>query len=482
MALVTFSASAQIQQAWVARYNNGITNGTNQAVKMVLGPAGNIYVTGFSQNADTNLGYVTINYAPNGNQFWASRFDSTNYPSATPTALALDSSNDVFVTGSALTVKYDPNGNQLWTAPYAGTALAVDTYRNLIVTGISATFGTVKLNPSGSNLWLATYPSTYGLGIAQQVITASDSSIYVAGNYTFNCDTYGCYHDLLLIKYTANGSQLWTTQWGQGQFSNVQIAGAVLDSTNNLYLVGDFFGGPGTAFITFNFTTDGAMVWTAYPDNGTGPATGLALDRGTNIVLVGQDAYKYNGDYSYYYSAFKLNSAGATMWTNHYPQPPFGSSAATSIALDSASNAYVTGYSPGTNTANDIVTIKYDPNGNQIWLQRYASPGNGNAAGNAIAVDNNGNVYVTGYDTTPAGGTEIVTIKYSPVTLQRRSDGTVILQAQGSPGETFDIEASENLLNWLDLGIATADTNGLMQFEDTNAPNYPARFYYTSPQ
>jgi hypothetical protein len=46
---------AQIQQAWVAHYNNGITNGTNQAVKMVLDPAGNIYVTGFSQNANSQL-------------------------------------------------------------------------------------------------------------------------------------------------------------------------------------------------------------------------------------------------------------------------------------------------------------------------------------------------------------------------------------------------------------------------------------------
>ncbi len=128
------------------------------------------------------------------------------------------------------------------------------------------------------------------------------------------------------------------------------------------------------------------------------------------------------------------------------------------------------------------MTIKYDPNGNQIWLQRYSSPINGNAAGNAIAVDNNGNVYVTGYDTTGAGGTEIVTIKYSPVTVQKRSDGTVILQAQGSPGESFDIEASTDLLNWLDLGSVLADTNGLMQFDDTNAPAYPARFYYTTPQ
>jgi len=170
------------------------------------------------------------------------------------------------------------------------------------------------------------------------------------------------------------------------------------------------------------------------------------------------------------------------MWTNHYPKPPFGSSAATAVATDSVNDVYITGYSSSTYGVNDVVTIKYDPNGNLIWLQRYSSPGGGNASGNAIAVDNSGNVYVTGYDTTAAGGTEIVTIKYSPVSLQRRSDGTVILQAQGTPGETFDIEASEDLLNWLDLGSALADTNGLIQFDDTNAPNYPARFYYTTPQ
>jgi len=32
------------------------------------------------------------------------------------------------------------------------------------------------------------------------------------------------------------------------------------------------------------------------------------------------------------------------------------------------------------------------------------------------------------------------------------------------------------------VGSATTDTNGLMQFADTNAPNYAARFYVTNPQ
>jgi hypothetical protein len=115
-------------------------------------------------------------------------------------------------------------------------------------------------------------------------------------------------------------------------------------------------------------------------------------------------------------------------------------------------------------------------------LQRYNAYNIGNAQGNAIAVDKNGNVYVTGYETLPGGGTGIVTIKYSPVVLQRRSDGAFILQAQGSPGENFEIEASQDLQTWLDLGSIFADSNGLAQFTDTNAPAYPARFYLANPR
>jgi hypothetical protein len=181
-------------------------------------------------------------------------------------------------------------------------------------------------------------------------------------------------------------------------------------------------------------------------------------------------------------SAIELNTNGSTVWSNLYPAAYSGQGAGMAIALDSANNVYVTGWSQGTNSANDIVTIKYDNNGAQSWVQRYNGPGNGNDAGNAIAVDNNGNVYVTGYDTTTAGGTEIVTIKYSPLVLQRQSNGTVLLQAQGSPGENFTIQASADLQSWLDLGSVTADTNGLMQFAYTNASNFNARFYATSPQ
>ncbi len=248
-------------------------------------------------------------------------------------------------------------------------------------------------------------------------------------------------------------------------------------------------GGPSNVFVlendywpysTYSYTSDGSLLWAANnpTDNSNGQAHELVVDSAGNDLITGENAFSY----TFSYGTYKLNTNGAYTWTNIYPTVVGNPSAATSIAVASANNSYVTGYSPGASGTNNIVTIKYDPNGNQVWLQRYSSPGGGNAAGNAIAVDNNGNVYVTGYDTTAAGGTEIVTIKYSPVTLRRRSDGTVILQAQGSPGESFDIEASQDLLNWLDLGTFLADTNGLLQFDDTNASNYPSRFYHTTPQ
>ncbi len=69
--------------------------------------------------------------------------------------------------------------------------------------------------------------------------------------------------------------------------------------------------------------------------------------------------------------------------------------------------------------------MKLDSNGNQLWVQRYNGPGLGNA-GNAIAVDNSGNVYVAGYETETNGFTSMILIKYSPVALQKQTNGSVI--------------------------------------------------------
>jgi len=486
------SARAQIQQAWVAHYNNGIANGTNQAVKMALDSAGNIYITGVSENTNSQLGYVTIKYAPNGNQIWVSRYDSGTYPTATPAAMVLDSSNTVIVTGSALTIKYDPNGNLVWTAPYAGTALACDGIGNIYVGGFGTNFNTVKLAPEGTNSWLTTY-NDVGPTISQSVLVDNGNNVYVSGLDSYQWVSTSEYNPdegyfavaLTTIKYDSNGNQIWeASQADGGSSGSVVIGGASLDTANNLYLVANF-GAIGNDYVTLKYASNGNPQWMRFFGPGNGGAFGLSLDSASNVLVTGQYPHDYP---NLAYGTEAVDTNGNEVWISYYPQvviprqSPGIVNSANGIATDANNNAYVTGYSPGTNSLNDIVTIAYGPNGNQLWLQRYNGPGNGNDVGNAIAVDNSGNVYVSGYDTTTAGGTEIVAIKYSPLILQPRSDGSVLLQAQGAFGESFEFLGSTDLLNWVNLGSVAADSNGLAQFTDTNAPNYPARFYNTSPQ
>ena len=490
----SLSVSAQIQQAWVAHYNNGITNGTHQAVKMALDSAGNIYITGFSQNTNGNLDYVTIKYAPNGNQLWAARFDSTNTATAKPAALALDPSKGVIITGSALTIKYDSNGNQVWTAPYAGTALALDPAGDAYVTGFGTNFNTVKLDPTGSNLWVSTFSESAGPTISQAVLVDSAGNVYVSGLDTFvyargASGRFQGFVALTTIKYDPDGNQVWkaTTQGGDFNATSLKVEGVALDSENNCCVAAQFYPQV-NQYSVYKISSNGAAIWSAVnPDASCGSdlVHGLAIDRTGEVFVTGQTCYFAPNDAyaTFEYGTYKANTNGSWIWTNTFPPVPVQPSVATSIAVDNVNNVYVTGYSFGTNSGNDIVTIKYDNNGNQIWLERYNGPANGDDEGNAIAVDTNGNVYVTGYATVAGGGTEMVTIKYAPgPLLQKQSNGSILLQAVGAAGQNFDIQASTNLQTWQDLGTNTADTNGMLQYTDTNAPLFDRRFYLTIPQ
>jgi hypothetical protein len=479
----SFSASAQIQQAWVAKYNNGITNGNHQALKMALDNAGNIYVLGVSANANTNTGYVVLKYAQNGNQIWAARYDSTNFPSATPTGFAVDSGSNVVVTGSAVTLKYDADGGLLWSAPYAGLAIAVDRSQGIYITGISNSFTTAKFSPSGSNVWTASWQG-YPYPNLSQVIAVDSSNVYVAGReMTSNFRIQGW--DVALLKYDlASGKQIWEEAYGQSliEFGYGEMEDLVIGASGRVYLEAYLPALPEQCQ-TLVYNSDGSLIGaSSNPTEGvTVQMYGLAVDTAGNVLITGN-----NGVPDFYwgcnYGTIKLDTNVNFVWGEFYPSSRIGVSVATSIALDAGNNVYVAGYSAITDTNFDVATLKYDSDGNQVWLQRYDGPGHWNDAGNAIAVDNSGNVYVAGYETETNGFTSMILIKYSPVTIQKQSDGSVVLHAYGSPGESFDLQASTNLQTWQDLGTIAADTNGVLLFDDTNAAMFPSRFYYAVPK
>src|SRR5205823_186919 len=105
------------------------------------------------------------------------------------------------------------------------------------------------------------------------------------------------------------------------------------------------------------------------------------------------------------------SNSGAPLWTNRLGGPAGSGDA---IAVDRSGNVFVTGIS-GNGTNSDYLTVAYSNQGMPLWTNRYNGPGNSNSLedrATAIAVDSAGNVFVTGW----SAGTDsddFVTIKYS---------------------------------------------------------------------
>jgi hypothetical protein len=107
------------------------------------------------------------------------------------------------------------------------------------------------------------------------------------------------------------------------------------------------------------------------------------------------------------YVTLKYNSDGQQEWVARYNGPGNHVDDAYAIAVDDSGNVYVTGDSGGTDSADDCATIKYNSDGQQQWAMRYNGAGNFVDYAETIAVDNAGNVYVAGQS-----DFDYVTIKY----------------------------------------------------------------------
>jgi hypothetical protein len=226
-------------------------------------------------------------------------------------------------------------------------------------------------------------------------------NVYVTG---FSVGT-GTASDYATVKYNANGVQQWVAGYnGPGNGFDQAISLAV-DKDGNVYVTGESNGsGTGLDFATIKYNVNGLQQWVARyngPGNGddglnfTGPAfpQRLAVDNSGNVYVTGPSLGNGTG---VDYATIKYNNAGMQEWVARYNGPLNGFDAAASLAMDKNGNVYVTGVSEGIGTGNDFATISYNANGVQQWVTRYNGPVNNNDAARDITLDTDGNVYVTG--------------------------------------------------------------------------------------
>ena len=366
-------------------------------------------------------------------QAWVQRYDGPGNGADYAYAVAVDHINNVIVTGTSwsgtssdyATIKYSSSGVPLWTNRYNGTgngddqanAVVVDGNNDVLVTGYSLLIGfngdyaTIKYSSAGAPLWTNRYNGP-GNGDDQANAVAVDTSNNVI--VTGYSDGGASSHDYATIKYSNAGVPLWTNRYnGPGSGYDGATALAV-DGSNNVIVTGYADGGGSSSdYTTIKYSSAGAPLWTNRyngPGNGVDQANAMVVDGSNNVIVTG---YSDGGASTYDYATIKYSSTGIPLWTNRYNGPANGDDEAVAVAVDNSGNVIVTGYSVGNGSSYDYATILYSSAGVPLWTNRYNGPGNGNDYTKSLAVDGSGNVVVTGYSFGGPSTNDYATIKYS---------------------------------------------------------------------
>ena len=166
--------------------------------------------------------------------------------------------------------------------------------------------------------------------------------------------------------------------------------------------------------------TQAAQEWverfTSAGNNAEG-VNDMFVDQQGNVYVTG---YQKQGGNPYGYRiesvTIKYNNQGVQQWIQNYRAVDTNGAFTRAIHVDAAGNVYVTGesavYSGG---GNKMLVIKYSPGGTQLWSYLFQYGGNTYCGGYDIVTDLTGNVYVTGeYYTNVSTLNNMFIAKFSP--------------------------------------------------------------------
>ena len=266
---------------WKNEFNNpNYYYSYDYAVDLVVDGAGNVFVTGNTNNQYLNgyryQDYGTIKIDPNGTTQWFNSFDLMNdyygyfygnYDDAK--AIAIDASGNVAITGYCRnnylgsghdinTVCYDNNGNRMWLNSYNGPSYSND-YGYDITTDGSGNFYiggsqynnnggdnmvAIKLDQSGNQQWISEYNgASNNTDQAYNIALDSNSNVYLSGN-TYNNNQQ---MNFGVVSFDNNGTQLWAIEYnGSGSgYDYLNKKALAVDSTGSIYITGRVYGASG---------------------------------------------------------------------------------------------------------------------------------------------------------------------------------------------------------------------------------------------
>ena len=425
--LTLFSAvysNAQVVQNWTS----GLPSGSYNTHTIATDSQGNIYSVGnyngtardfdpgtgvFNMSSFSNSMYI-LKLDASGNFVWAKEIGGpTTYAITSATAIAIDASDNIYVSGSTDSVI----GTNIDFDPGTGTSNVTNPTGHYVMY-------ILKLDSNGNHIWDAQFHNpantSYDLDTVQAMKIDASGNVYATGGFNGTVDfdpgsgvsnltsvTGTLSTEIYILKLNSSGNLVWvkalqnnatTTDTKVDKGYSVDV-----DSSGNVYSVGYF--------------------WQSIDaDPGTGVHSLVGYTSSNPVLSAGNVLY-----------VSKLDASGNFVWAynlvgDHNLQ------FLPSMAVDGSNNIIVSGYIAGnTSTLTDFdfgagtayisstsgpFVLKMDASANFIWVKSTASITTAISAqsyGTGLTLDAAGSIYTTGgiysgtYDFDPSAATTLIT-------------------------------------------------------------------------
>jgi hypothetical protein len=241
-------------------------------------------------------------------------------------------------------------------------------------------------------------------------------------------------NDIVLIKYAADGTLLWTRTYDGPAHLTDQAKAVVVDKDGNIYVGGtSYTSASAKEFILLKYNAAGTLQWayTAAPGGNVNNFGGLGIDGNDNVYLAGSCAI---GGGATNIVLIKIAPTEAVQWTKTYN---FAAKAdvAEALVVDTYGHSYLCGYSTNPSNRRRGLVMKHSADGTLNW-KYFAYDAGKDIDLACIKIDASANVYSGGRIGTGTG-TDAYTLKLTP--------SGVLSWAHNYDGDVHDFDSISDL-------------------------------------